>query len=67
MVERRGLWARGSWRPSIPEFVKSARRRELPRDFILVMVGIYTTVRLGLAGSRTTSAALSVNFRTTVL
>ncbi|MCW5850372.1 MAG: SDR family oxidoreductase [Anaerolineae bacterium] len=39
--------------PSIPRFVLHMRRRGLGWGFILVMVGIYTTCRLGLAGGIT--------------
>ena len=35
--------------PSIPGFVGRMRRRGLPLSFVLVMVGIYATARLGLA------------------
>jgi uncharacterized protein YbjT (DUF2867 family) len=36
--------------PSIPSFVSRWRDREEPLAFVLVMVAIYTTARLGLAG-----------------
>lgn len=36
--------------PSIPRFIARMRRRGLPLGFVLVMVGIYATARLGLAG-----------------
>lgn len=39
--------------PSIPRFVLHMRRRGLAWGFIFVMVGIYTTCRLGLAGGIT--------------
>jgi uncharacterized protein YbjT (DUF2867 family) len=36
--------------PSVPEFVVRMRRRGEPWGFVAVMVAIYTTARLGLAG-----------------
>ncbi|KAF3890620.1 MULTISPECIES: SDR family oxidoreductase [Nostocales] len=39
--------------PSIWNFIQRMRDRGLPMDFIMVMVGIYTTARLGLAGHLT--------------
>jgi uncharacterized protein YbjT (DUF2867 family) len=43
--------------PSIPRFVARMRERGFPWDFILVMVGIYTTARLGLAAGVTPDTA----------
>ena len=37
-------------RPSLLQFVRRERRRGRPLGFTLVMAGIYTTARLGLAG-----------------
>jgi NADP-dependent 3-hydroxy acid dehydrogenase YdfG len=39
--------------PSVWSFIKQMRDRGLPMDFILVMAGIYTTARLGLASHLT--------------
>ena len=49
VLGRRIIYAR----PGIPEFWRAARARGLPRGFAAVMVGIYTTARLGLAGTVT--------------
>lgn len=43
-------------RPSIVRFARHMRRRGLAWSFIAVMVGIYTTARLGLAGLVTPDA-----------
>lgn len=43
--------------PSIPRFVARMRKRGFPWDFILVMVGICTTARLGLAAGVTPDTA----------
>ncbi len=39
--------------PSVLSFVRRMRKRGWPSDFVLVMAGIYTTTRLGLAGRTT--------------
>ncbi|MEC4884910.1 MAG: hypothetical protein SAL70_26855 [Scytonema sp. PMC 1070.18] len=36
-------------------FIRQMRHRGLPMDFVLVMTGIYTTARLGLASHITQS------------
>ncbi|BAZ14369.1 NmrA family protein [Calothrix sp. NIES-4071] len=46
--------------PSIFKFIRM-RAQELPIDFVLVMAGIYTTTRLGLAGSITGDVKLLLN------
>lgn len=43
--------------PSIPQFINRMYLRGMPWSFILVMVGIYTTARLGLAGTITNDTA----------
>ncbi len=44
--------------PSILTFVRRMRQRDLALGFILVMVGIYTTARLGLAATVTPDVAI---------
>ncbi|GAB4210276.1 MAG: NmrA family NAD(P)-binding protein [Roseiflexaceae bacterium] len=44
-------------RPSIPAFALRMRSRGLDWAFILVMIGIYTTARLGMAGGVTPDTA----------
>jgi uncharacterized protein YbjT (DUF2867 family) len=44
-------------RPSLVAFARQMRRRGLAWSFILVMAGIYTTARLGLAGTVTPDTA----------
>ncbi|WP_135302189.1 SDR family oxidoreductase [Haloarcula amylovorans] len=44
-------------RPSLPRFVVGQVRRDRPPAFALVMSGIYTTARLGLAGRVTDDVA----------
>lgn len=41
------------YNPSLVKFVRQMRSSGLPMDFILVMVAIYTTARVGLAGKVT--------------
>ncbi|MBW4507291.1 MAG: SDR family oxidoreductase [Scytonematopsis contorta HA4267-MV1] len=40
-------------KPSVLNFIFQMRARGLPMSYVLVMVGIYTTARLGLAGNIT--------------
>lgn len=53
VLGRRVVYAR----PGIPEFARAARARGLPWGFVAVMVGIYTTTRLGLADTVTDDLA----------
>lgn len=53
VVGRRIVYAR----PTVPEFWRAARARGLPAGFVAVMVGIYATARLGLAGRVTDDLA----------
>lgn len=43
--------------PSVLSFVRKMRKRGWPSGFVLVMAGIYTTARLGLAGRVTEETA----------
>lgn len=42
--------------PSVPRFARRMLGRDLPPAFVLVMIGIYTTARLGLAATVTEDA-----------
>jgi uncharacterized protein YbjT (DUF2867 family) len=54
-------------RPGVPEFVRAARARGLPWGLVAVMVGIYTTARLGLADTVTDDLARILNRPPTTL
>lgn len=47
------LGKRVRYNPSVLKFVRQMRSKRLPIDFILVMLAIYTTARLGLADNIT--------------
>ncbi|BAT55824.1 NmrA family protein [Nostoc sp. NIES-3756] len=49
------------YNPSLLKFVQQTRSSGLPMDFILVMIAIYTTARLGLAGTITSDTEQLLN------
>lgn len=63
VLGRRVVYAR----PGVPEFVRAARARGLPWGLVAVMVGIYTTARLGLADTVTDDLARILNRPPTTL
>ncbi|WP_341529092.1 SDR family oxidoreductase [Nostoc sp. UHCC 0302] len=55
------LGKRVCYNPSLLKFVRQMRSSGLPIDFVLVMVAIYTTARLGLAGNITSDTEQLLN------
>lgn len=55
------LGKRVRYSPSLLKFVRQMRSSGLPMDFVLVMVAIYTTARLGLAGRITSDTEQLLN------
>lgn len=49
------------YNPSLVKFVRQMRSKNLPIDFILVMLAIYTTARLGLASKITSDTEQLLN------
>lgn len=55
------LGKRVRYNPSLVNFVRQMRSSGLPIDFILVMIAIYTSARLGLAGNITSDTEQLLN------
>ncbi|MBD2530991.1 SDR family oxidoreductase [Nostoc flagelliforme FACHB-838] len=49
------------YNPSLLKFVRQMRLSGLPMDFVLIMIAIYTTARLGLAGNITSDTQQLLN------
>ncbi|BDI15981.1 NAD(P)-dependent oxidoreductase [Nostoc cf. commune SO-36] len=49
------------YNPSLLKFVRQMRSSGLPMDFVLIMIAIYTTARLGLAGNITSDTQQLLN------